>query len=74
MAGVLPEPEQIEGFINDELMDVIPDDDARDAFMDTHGDDMVSSFRGAVDGSFGDYILEKYTDLFREIYEEVLED
>lgn len=74
MAGMLPEPEQIEGFINDELMDVIPDDDARDAFKDTHGDDMISSFKGAIEGSFGDYILEKYTDLFREVYEEVTED
>lgn len=74
MAGMLPEPEQIEGFINDELMDVLPDDDARDAFMDTHGDDMVNSFKGAIDGSFGDHIMQEYTDLFRETYEEVTED
>lgn len=74
MAGMLPEPEQIEGFIHDELMDVIPDDDARDAFMDTHGDDMISSFKDAINGVAGDYIMEEYTNLFREIYEEAAED
>lgn len=69
MAGMLPEPEQIEGFINDELMDVLPDDDARDAFMDKHGDDMITEFKGLIDGVLGDRIMQEYTDTFRELYE-----
>lgn len=74
MSSMLPESEAIEGFINDELMDVLPDDDARDAFMEAHGDDMIKSFENAINGVTGDYILEQYTNLFRELYEEVEED
>lgn len=72
MASMLPEPEQIEGFIEVELMDVLPEDS--DAFMEKHGDDMINSFKSEINGPFGDYILEQYTGLFREIYEEVAED
>lgn len=74
MSSMLPESEAIEDFVLDELRDVLPDDEACEAFMDTHGDDMINSFTDAIGGSFVDYILEKYTDLFRETYEEVAED
>lgn len=71
MTSMLPEPEDIFDFVRDELLDIMPDDETRDAFMEDHGTDMISSFKDAISGSFGDYILQEYTDLFREIYEGV---
>lgn len=74
MSSMLPDSEAIEDFIFDELRDVLPYDDDLDAFIEEHGSDVVESFESAIGGPFGDYILEQYTSMFREIYERVSED
>lgn len=71
MTSMLPQPEDIRDFVRDELLDIMPDDETRDAFMEDHGTDMINSFNDAINGTAGDYILQEYTNLFREIYEGV---